>query len=255
MRFRRPAAFMPLFMSLLLALPPVVPTAAQTPSPPPAPTTPPRTPPPASNPSGVTGAGVKPAVAPQPEKGRKARNKLPPDVRDSWLIGIGGGFGRATPSRDSESPPSEQGPELSGRVGHAISPNQVVGVELLSWSKTIKDQQESEWAFKAVLPTYTHYWQKPSGGSGPFVRAGLGWGSMKASWLDIRKDPSGILTPDTTVVTVSDDGFSSILQLGYEWRTGKNLALAVHGGFTYISVGDRTGANILDGALNLHWYW
>lgn len=152
-----------------------------------------------------------------------------PQVREGFWItaGIGGGTFGCDDCDDREG-----GGTAQLALGGTLSPRLQLGASINAWSKEVDDVTFTQSGVMALVKFY------PSATGGFFVQGGLGIGRLEASSGNI---------------TVSEDGTSAILGLGYDWRVGRNFSItpfanAVAGSF------DGNGANFNQLGISLTWH-
>ncbi len=152
-----------------------------------------------------------------------------PQVREGfWItVGIGGGsFG----CDDCDS--REGGGTAQLALGGSLSQRLQLGASINAWSKDVDGVTFTQSGVMALAKFY------PSATGGFFVQGGLGIGSLEASSGNI---------------SVSEEGTSAILGLGYDWRVARNFSITpfingVGGSF------DGNGANFNQVGISLTWH-
>jgi hypothetical protein len=152
-----------------------------------------------------------------------------PQVREGfWItVGAGGGTFGCDDCDDREG-----GATAQIALGGTLSQRLQLGASINAWSKEEDGVTFTQSGVMALVKFY------PSATGGFFVQAGLGIGRLEAS--------SGR-------ITVSEDGGSAILGLGYDWRVARNFSITpflngVAGSF------DGNGANFNQLGISLTWH-
>ena len=176
-----------------------------------------------------------------------------PHVRTGFTVGAGFGI----ESVSWTDPGGERNVEASGsvnaRLGWALKPDLMLGVELWGWSQEdaiavteSTDDVLVKFRLAAVNACATYY----PGNAGFFIRlgAGLAYGSYEVAV------PAGVtsIPPDEQ----SDTGIAVNFAPGYEWRLSKQFALGAQGDVVYLGIGgpyeDVFGYGI---NAQFNWYW
>ncbi len=152
-----------------------------------------------------------------------------PQTRQGFWItaGIGGGSLGCDPCDSRET-----GGTAQIALGGTLSPRLQLGATSNAWSKTVDGVTVTQSALMALVKFY------PSATGGFFVQGGLGVGQLKLGVSNL---------------SVTEDGTSAILGLGYDWRVGTNFSITpflngVAGSF------DGDGANFNQIGISLTWH-
>jgi len=163
-----------------------------------------------------------------------ASAEMHPHARNGWTFGFNLGGGSAGLSfADTTSTDREVGGTANIRVGYAVTPSVVIGLEGLVWTREIEGVT---WTLSVGGPAVTFY----PGEQGFYLRGGIGSGSLDA---------------EAGSVTVSKTGFGILAAAGYEWRLARTLALGPQVDFAWMDVGDELTGNFFAFSAALNWYW
>ena len=137
------------------------------------------------------------------------------------------------------------------RVGYAIKPDLVLGVEFWGWAKNYELSTSTlpvpvDVKLAATTACVTYF----PGAAGFFVRAGVG-----LAYGSVSVEPP----PSVTDVPSSKDtrsGLALDLAPGYEWRVARRFALGFQGDVVYLGL-DSELSNVFGYGLNaqFNWYW
>jgi hypothetical protein len=173
-----------------------------------------------------------------------------PNTRLGWCVGVGFGI-ESVSWNDADGRDTENSGTANARIGYAVKPDLVLGVEFWSWAKEYEIQTSAnvvpvDVRLTATTLCTTYF----PGGGGFFIRlgAGLAYGRLQVA------PPSNV----TTVPAIDDNetGFAALLAPGFEWRFTQRFALGAQGDVVYLGLG-----NVLDDAFGygvnaqFNWYW
>ena len=177
-----------------------------------------------------------------------------PHDRTGFFIGFGLGGGGA--SWDWKGGGSED--EGSGignfRIGGAVKPNLVLHLESSAWVKqwdlvTSAGGRvgEGELTLSAATFAATYF---PSN-MGFYLRGGVGFATATAT---VKVDTGAVfdVSGEST-----DTGLGLLAATGYEWRLTDKFALGPQAELVYLGIGGDLidNALIVDGSVQLNWYW
>lgn len=155
-----------------------------------------------------------------------------PHAREGWTIGLnlGGGSAEAKFDSDAEVVSTDRTGGGAGnfRVGYAVRPDLVIGLESSAWVRTetaeiVSDEVDVTTTVSVVGLGLTWYPQQ----GGFFARGVIGAGQFSQEF-DL-----GSLN-----VEVSEAGFGLGLALGYEWRVTRTFAIGPQLDFAYVNLGE-----------------
>jgi len=169
-------------------------------------------------------------------------------------ITAGVGFGLESVSwtdEDGSRRPAEGSGAANARVGYALKPDLVLGVEFWGWSKGYELSTSTlPVPVNVKLAATTACITVFPGAQGFFVRlgAGLAYGSVSV-------EPP----PSVTGVPAGKDsktGLAAELAPGYEWRVAERMALGAQGDIVYLGLGDELKNTFGYGiSAQFNWYW
>jgi len=194
-------------------------------------------------------AAAKPA--PPPKHTKPPRKKVVPITRSAWMLGLGAGFGYSSAYVNGQHPDANTGGMFHFRTGYAVTPSQLVGVDVSQWSAK-PDSSVTGWSATAICPSFT--WFRGNA----FLRGGLGYGTLKAEkWGYVTSFDFnlGVYVTRRVKEEVSDDGFAWLAAGGYEWRYGRRLGIAPQLEYFHISAQRALSANTYDASVQLNYYW
>ena len=165
--------------------------------------------------------------------------------RSGMVLGFNVGAGSAEAKFDGDGGSISSDRESGGggnlRIGYAISPKVVLGLETAGWSKKVEDGNvDSTWSLGVAAFGATWY---PAAG-GFFMRAGVGVGRAEVKW-----DAGSGLT-----ASADDTGFGLTTGLGYEWRLTRRFALGPQVDLNYVDIGDGVSMNWFNVTLGFNWF-
>ena len=175
-----------------------------------------------------------------------------PHVRSGFCAGVGFGYESvAWTNADGDRQPAEGSGAMNARMGYALKPDLVLGVEFWGWAKTYELSTSTlpvpvDVKLSSTTACVTYF----PGAAGFFVRAGLG-----LAYGTVSVEPP----PSVTGVASSKDtrtGLAVDFAPGYEWRVARRLALGFQGDIVYLGLGDEL-SNVFGYGLNaqFNWYW
>lgn len=177
-----------------------------------------------------------------------------PHVRTGFTVGAGFGIESVSWTDPNGERDVEGSGAINARIGWALKPGLVLGVEVWGWSKeNAVEVSEStddvlvKFRLAAVNASATFY----PGNAGLFIRLGTGlaYGRYQVTV------PPGVTTvaPDLQ----SDTGISVSLAPGYEWRFATHFALGAQGDVVYLGIGGGPYEDVFGYGVNaqFNWYW
>ncbi len=166
-----------------------------------------------------------------------------PDLRQSWYIGGGVGWGSADGDFTVIGDIKRQN-GITGffRFGRALNDRWSFGLESAVWEETFEDQN-IKWTLATIALSATYFVPKV----GLYGRAGIGLGS---SFFEQSQAIGGRVVQDTA-------GLEFMGAIGYEYRLLPKLALGPQIDFVYIEMdSDITlKANFFTVSAQVTWYW
>ncbi len=174
-----------------------------------------------------------------------------PNTRLGWCVGVGFGIESVSWTDADGGRDTENSGTANARIGYAVKPDLVMGVEFWSWAKEYEIQTSAnivpvDVRLTATTLCATYF----PGGGGFFIRlgAGLAYGRLQVA------PPSNV----TTISAIDDNetGFAALLAPGYEWRFTQRFALGAQGDVVYLGLG-----SVLENAFGygvnaqFNWYW
>lgn len=166
-----------------------------------------------------------------------ARATTQPNDRNGFMIGFGVGGGSLGVEDLSDREGSVTG---NFRLGWAVRPDLVLGLESNGWTKTFEGTPgDLTWTYNVAAAALTWY----PGAGGAYLRGGVGAGMVRAEL------ESGNLT-----ISGDDTGIGLTGAAGYEWRLTRKFAMGPEVNVFWMDV-DAGSANVLGGTLNFDWYW
>jgi hypothetical protein len=174
-----------------------------------------------------------------------------PHTRTGFCAGIG--FGMESVSWTDED--GDRGAEGSGatnaRVGWAIKPDLVLGLEFWGWAKdyeigthTLPVPVDVKLAATTLCVTYY------PGNAGFFARLGAGY-----AYGRIGVEPPSSVT-EVPAVKESKGGLAVDIAPGYEWRLSERFALGAQGDIVYLGLGEPLENAFGYGlSAQFNWYW
>lgn len=165
--------------------------------------------------------------------------------RTGMVLGFNLGGGGAAAKFDGDGLSAETDRESGGggnlRIGYAVSPKVVLGLETSGWSKQVDEGNiESTWSLGVA--TFAATWYPAAGGF--FLRGGVGVGHAEVEW-----DAGDGLT-----LAGEDSGFGLTTGLGYEWRLTRRFALGPQLDLNYVDIGDGISMNWFNVTVGLNWF-
>ena len=139
----------------------------------------------------------------------------------------------------------------NARVGYALKPDLVLGVEFWGWAKSYEFLAGGlpvpvDLKLTATTLCATYF----PGGGGFFVRLGAG---VAHGRIDVEP-PANV--PGVPEGGDSDTGFAMTLAPGYEWRVSRRLALGAQGDVVYLGLQDALKDAFGYGInAQFNWYW
>src|SRR5712672_1331174 len=139
-----------------------------------------------------------------------------PHVRTGFCAGVGFGLESVAWSDEDGRRPAEGSGAANARVGYALKPDLVLGVEFWGWAKsyqfstsTLPVPVDVKLASTTACVTYF------PGAGGFFVRLGVGF-----AYGRVTQDPPPSVT-NVPHLEESRKGFAAEVAPGYEWRVAK----------------------------------
>jgi hypothetical protein len=177
--------------------------------------------------------------------------KAAPHKRVGLCAGIGFGVESVSWTDADGQRDTENSGTANARVGYAVKPDLVVGLEFWGWAKESEIQTSTapvpvNVRLSATTLCATYF----PGGAGFFLRmgAGLAYGRLEVD------PPSSV-----TTIPASDDsetGFAALLAPGYEWRFTPRFALGAQGDVVYLGLGNALENGFGYGInAQFNWYW
>ena len=174
-----------------------------------------------------------------------------PHVRTGFCVGVGFGIESVSWTDEDGRNPAEGSGAGTARVGYALKPDLVLGIEFWGWAREFDILTETlpvpvNTRLTATTLCVTYF----PGGGGFFARlgAGLAYGSMT-------------LDPPSSVTSVperneSRRGFALDVAPGYEWRIARSLALGAQADIVYLGLGEPLENAFGYGlSAQFNWYW
>lgn len=165
--------------------------------------------------------------------------------RNGMVLGfnVGGGSAEAKIDGDGASISSDRETGGGGnlRLGYAVSPKVVLGLETSAWSKQV-DEGEFDSTWSLGVATFGATWYPAAGGF--FMRGGIGVGRAKVE-VDLG---------DGFTASADDTGFGLTTGMGYEWRLTRRFALGPQLDLNYVDIGDGASMNWFNVTLGLNWF-
>lgn len=153
-------------------------------------------------------------------------------AREGWMVGFGLGGGTAEAKVDGNgvdvSSDRSGGGAGSFRVGYAVAPNLVLGLESHAW---VRQETETilgtDTDLTTTLSEFTLAATWFPSESGFYLRGGLGGGTISQE-----------VAIGSANVKVEESGFGLIAGIGYEWRLTRTFALGPQLDITYVNIGE-----------------
>ncbi len=169
-----------------------------------------------------------------------------PHDRSGFFIGFGLGFGGAnytTGSALDGSTDDSGGGVGNFRLGGAVTPKVLLGLETSAW---VRSENDATLTFSAVTAALTWY----PGDIGVYLRGGFGFGG---STYEVKGDLFGLPVD----VSKTDSGWTFLAAGGYEWRLTDKFALGPQLEVVYLGLGGELidTASLLNVTLQFDWYW
>jgi hypothetical protein len=169
-----------------------------------------------------------------------------PHDRGGFFIGFGVGFGGANYTTGSvlDGSTDDSGGGVGNfRLGGALTPKVLLGLETSAW---VRSENDAKLTFSAVTAALTWY----PGAGGAYVRGGFGFGSSK---YEIEGEVFGVPVD----VSKTDGGWTFLAAGGYEWRLTDKFALGPQLEVVYMGLGGELidTASLVNVTLQLDWYW
>jgi hypothetical protein len=180
---------------------------------------------------------------------------LHPHERDGWALGLsyGGATGKATFGTGVEGE-TEDGVSPQIRLAHMLGEHFAVGFSYVGWLyETGNAPIKYRYSMQNLMAAATWYPGNPRRGSGGiYLRGavGLGWaGITEVELVDGEEQGHGHREQDT--------GLGLELNLGYEFRIVRNMAVGLGAGVNHLDLGGDVyeKATYFPVTLNLGWYW
>jgi hypothetical protein len=139
----------------------------------------------------------------------------------------------------------------NARIGYAVKPDLVVGVEFWGWAKNYDISTETlpvpvDVKLSATTLAVTYF----PGNAGFFIRLGAGFAYGR---IKVEPPPSVTSVP---AGTQSYTGFAVDLAPGYEFRMTQRFALGAQGDVVYLALGDALEDVFGYGvSAQFNWYW
>jgi hypothetical protein len=174
-----------------------------------------------------------------------------PHVRTGFCAGVGFGLESVAWSDEDGRRPAEGSGAANARVGYAVKPDLVLGVECWGWAKTYQFSTSTlpvpvDVKLAATTACVTYF----PGGGGFFMRLGAGF-----AYGRVTQNPPSSVT-NVPHLEESRQGFAAEVAPGYEWRVANRLALGAQGDIVYLGVGsplnDAFGYGL---SAQFNWYW
>jgi hypothetical protein len=173
-------------------------------------------------------------------------------LRNGFCAGVGFGLESvAWTNADGDRQPAEGSGATNARVGYALKPDLVLGVEFWGWAKNYELSTSTlpvpvEVKLSATTACVTYF----PGAAGFFVRAGVG-----LAYGTVSQEPPPSVT-DVPALKDTRSGLAVDFAPGYEWRVARRLALGFQGDVVYLGLGDEL-SNVFGYGLNaqFNWYW
>jgi opacity protein-like surface antigen len=156
-------------------------------------------------------------------------------------LGAGGAMAKFDADGGSIETDRESGAGGNLRIGYAVSPQVVLGLETSGWSRN-EDEGDVESTWSLGLAAFGATWYPAAGGF--FLRAGIGVGRAEIEW-----DAGNGQT-----VAGDDTGFGLTTGLGYEWRLTRRFALGPQLDLNYVDIGDGISMNWFNATVGLNWF-
>jgi hypothetical protein len=175
-----------------------------------------------------------------------ARAEWPHD-RTGFMIGFNLGYGNAGIDVEGADTDREGSGAGNLRLGWAVRPDLVLGLETSAWTKTYEDAISSidlTWTFANADAAITWY----PANMGLYLRAGVGIASAEVE-----------LAQDNLKVTADAAGLSLLGAIGYEFRLTRKLALGPQFEYSFQNLDDEDlgikSTNFFSITVGLDWYW
>ena len=174
-----------------------------------------------------------------------------PHVRTGLCVGVGFGVESVAWSNEDGRQPAEGSGAGNARVGYALKPDLVLGVEFWGWAKTYQFSTSTlpvpvEVKLAATTACVTYF----PGAGGFFMRLGAG-----IAYGRVTQNPPPSVT-DVPHLEENRTGLAIDVAPGYEWRVSKRLALGAQGDIVYLGVGDPLNDAFGYGInAQFNWYW
>lgn len=156
-----------------------------------------------------------------------------PHAREGFVLGFGLGVGSAEGRLDDDrdvlfATERTGGGAASFRVGYAVNPSLVLGLETTGWGRTDEERvfgENVEISTTLNVTALALTWFPGVGGF--FARAGLGVGIARQEY-----DLGGVSAE------IDGNGLGLLLAAGYEWRLTKTFALGTQLDLGFMNLGD-----------------
>jgi len=174
-----------------------------------------------------------------------------PHVRTGFCAGVGFGLESVAYSDEDGRRPAEGSGTTNARVGFAIKPDLVLGVEFWGWARNYEFSTSTlpvpvEVKLSAATACVTYF----PGAAGFFVRLGAG-----LAYGRVSQEPPPSVT-GVPAITEKKTGFAAEFAPGYEWRVARRLALGGQMDIVYLGIGtpleNAFGYGV---SAQFNWYW
>jgi hypothetical protein len=173
-------------------------------------------------------------------------------VRTGFCAGVGFGLESvAWTDQDGDRRPAEGSGAFNARVGYAVKPDLVLGVEFWGWAKSYELSTSTfpvpvEVQLAATTACVTYF----PGAAGFFVRVGAG---LAYGTVSVEPPPSVTDVPSNKETR---EGLAVDVAPGYEWRVARRFALGFQGDIVYLGLGNEL-SNVFGYGMNaqFNWYW
>ncbi|HET6347477.1 MAG TPA: outer membrane beta-barrel protein [Candidatus Krumholzibacteria bacterium] len=172
-------------------------------------------------------------------------------TRNGVCAGVGFGIESVSWTQEGDRRPAEGSGTLTARVGFAVKPDLVLGVEFWGWSQDHELSTPTLPVPVNVKLTATNACASFfPGNTGVFLRFGLG-----LAYGRVKQEPPPSVT-NVPAVTESRTGVAFNFSPGYEWRVAPRLALGAQGDIVYLGLGDVLKNAFGYGlSAQFNWYW
>jgi Outer membrane protein beta-barrel domain len=174
-----------------------------------------------------------------------------PHIRTGFCAGVGFGIESVSWTDQGDRQPAKNSGTGNARVGYAVKPDLVVGVEFWSWARNYDISTTTlpvpvDVRLTATTACMTYF----PGAAGFFMRLGAGFAYGRVA----VEPPSSVTSVPAT--TDSESGLAFDFAPGYEFRLAQRFALGAQADVVYLGLGD-----VLENAFGyglsaqFNWYW